>query len=363
MLARIMDNKARSGVFSELPFLQQFEAPRPDLTAGGIREYDISGMILPFTNTTMEGFDDAFGVAARSVSLPLTTEYIEEPKAYLGKLGISPFIDLKVSTMILGEDYDQPGGKEAAARRVRYLGAAMTFDTTQRIMSNPEVKAGILGLPEQLQKDLFNDIKDMSGFVANMYVSLEEADTIEREVIQSMLNRLTLPANNAAYLGRTPTYHHGVESAILELEYRLNELKLKAKDKDDPPVTPSPQSAKTVQDLESLAKGGTKSVRLKPGVRLYGMRPEIAVGMSMASSVYESHGLDMVVTSVADGTHNRKSLHYKGLAFDVRTRNMDVVQQNAVVTDLERVMPTGWDIVLESDHIHVEYDWKGPEGG
>src|SRR3989304_4563403 len=73
---------------------------------------------------------------------------------------------------------------------------------------------------------------------------------------------------------------------------------------------------------------------------------------------------EAVVTSGKDGTHMATSLHYQGLAIDLRTR--DFVERWGFL--LESQLGHGWDVVVEKDHIHLERDPKkkplqDPTGG
>lgn len=100
------------------------------------------------------------------------------------------------------------------------------------------------------------------------------------------------------------------------------------------------------------------AVGLKPGVKVRGLRPEMALAMTFAAMVCQRHDTDFIVTSVCDGAHSRGSLHYKGLAFDMRTRNMTVQKAREVKSELKDILGAEYDVVLETDHIHCEYDPK-----
>ena len=68
-----------------------------------------------------------------------------------------------------------------------------------------------------------------------------------------------------------------------------------------------------------------------------------------------------VITSASDGKHGPNSLHYKGKALDLRTKNLRPEQVHPVYVALnEALSPGGFDVVLETDHIHVEFDPKEP---
>ncbi len=101
-------------------------------------------------------------------------------------------------------------------------------------------------------------------------------------------------------------------------------------------------------------------MRAKAGVSLDGLREQTwyLLGFVDAATVLLA-GREAVVTSARDSHDGKASLHNEGLAADFRTRD--------VATDLTRALrhflkahldPHGFDTVLESDHLHIEYDPK-----
>lgn len=98
------------------------------------------------------------------------------------------------------------------------------------------------------------------------------------------------------------------------------------------------------------------SIELKESVSLSGVRPEMVMGLVMAEGVYSFYGVPLVVTSVTDGEHGPHSRHRVGLGADLRTFNIPDGLVMNIVEDLMKVLGPGFDIVLESDHIHLEYD-------
>ena len=64
-------------------------------------------------------------------------------------------------------------------------------------------------------------------------------------------------------------------------------------------------------------------MKLKHSVKLNGIKPEIIIAMIIADGVYQAYDSELVITSVCDGKHGKGSLHYPGLAFDCRIRNLD----------------------------------------
>jgi len=65
------------------------------------------------------------------------------------------------------------------------------------------------------------------------------------------------------------------------------------------------------------------------------------------------------ITSANDGTHMKGSLHYKNRAFDVRILNLtNADTATSWVEDMKLVLGIEYDVVLEHNHIHVEFDPK-----
>lgn len=94
---------------------------------------------------------------------------------------------------------------------------------------------------------------------------------------------------------------------------------------------------------------------IKAGVDISRLRPEIRRKLSeIARRVWSIEEKELIVTSTYEGSHSEGSLHYANLAVDIRRENLgDLVR-------MELVDKLGMDygVVLESDHIHIEYDPK-----
>ncbi len=97
------------------------------------------------------------------------------------------------------------------------------------------------------------------------------------------------------------------------------------------------------------------SVTLKAGVQLRGMTPQILLVIMVAEGVYGEHDYPLVVTSVCDGKHSWNSLHYVGMAIDFRTRHLAAGDNLKITGELKACLGLEFDVVLETDHIHVEW--------
>ena len=100
-------------------------------------------------------------------------------------------------------------------------------------------------------------------------------------------------------------------------------------------------------------------IKFKQGTKISGIRPELILAILVAEGVYHKYSTDLVITSVNDGKHSFTSLHYSGSAIDIRTRELpeaDSIQ--AVGEEIRQGLSNEYDVVVESDHIHIEYQPK-----
>lgn len=102
-------------------------------------------------------------------------------------------------------------------------------------------------------------------------------------------------------------------------------------------------------------------MKLKPGVRVLGMRPELVLALTIVRAVYEAHGAgaSCTITSVVEGTHTRASLHYTGCAADLR-RPPQAGLAAVIVEAAKAALGDDYDVILEADHIHLEFQPKAP---
>jgi len=98
--------------------------------------------------------------------------------------------------------------------------------------------------------------------------------------------------------------------------------------------------------------------KLKPAVRLTGIRPEILFAVIAAERAYNRAGHELVVTSCVDGKHVRGSLHYQGSAIDLRTRDVPADVMESIVAEIREALGADFDVILEGDHLHLEYHAK-----
>ncbi len=102
-------------------------------------------------------------------------------------------------------------------------------------------------------------------------------------------------------------------------------------------------------------------IRIKAGVRLRGLSPQALLVIQVAAPIWESVGApELWITSGTDGRHSRNSYHHCGDGLDLRTRNLPGGYQGAAAqeatTKLQGSLGAEYDVVLEANHIHVEYE-------
>ena len=95
---------------------------------------------------------------------------------------------------------------------------------------------------------------------------------------------------------------------------------------------------------------------IKNGVDLRGLSPQMAIAYTIATKCYGQY--DCVITSANDSKHGPNSLHYSGRALDLRTRHLNEQGLQAVFHKLKEALGEQFDVVLESNHIHMEFDPK-----
>ena len=94
------------------------------------------------------------------------------------------------------------------------------------------------------------------------------------------------------------------------------------------------------------------------GAKVNGIQPEMILAFVIASHIYKEYGIDCVITEATGAKHSLGSLHYVGFAIDLRTRDMSENMAEIIVTRLKEALGDQYDVVLESDHIHIEFQPK-----
>ena len=109
-------------------------------------------------------------------------------------------------------------------------------------------------------------------------------------------------------------------------------------------------------------------MQFKTGVELTGLRPEMVAVLSAVEETYRyTINVEPVCTSGTERAtkHKRSSKHYCGAALDFRIKDSatGVIFSKPILATLQAGLLTRltaeFDVVLESDHFHIEYDPKG----
>ena len=97
---------------------------------------------------------------------------------------------------------------------------------------------------------------------------------------------------------------------------------------------------------------------LKDDVEIAVMTRENLTGILIAAEVFWKRGYSFTITSLTDGIHKDNSKHYSGNAFDLRIWSVPEADLRGLVLELRAKLRADYDVILEGDHIHVEYDKK-----
>mgnify|MGYP001097663456 CR=1 FL=1 len=97
---------------------------------------------------------------------------------------------------------------------------------------------------------------------------------------------------------------------------------------------------------------------LKPDVRITGLRPEILLAIVIAERAYAEVGCELMLTSGIEGQHSVGSLHYAGSAVDLRTLNVPTGKLQPLIEKIRVAVGPDFDVVLESNHLHIEFQPK-----
>jgi len=106
--------------------------------------------------------------------------------------------------------------------------------------------------------------------------------------------------------------------------------------------------------------------KIKQGVKIFGISPEMAMCHTIIQSIFNSMGFDCIPTSIIGKVHSKTSLHPDGCAIDYRTKHIPIDStKELLLRNLKDALPQ-CDFILEhlggmEEHIHAEYDPKDDE--
>jgi len=98
-------------------------------------------------------------------------------------------------------------------------------------------------------------------------------------------------------------------------------------------------------------------MKIKKGASLNGLQISMRPALIVCDSVLRGLGKELVITSGTDGEHSAGSLHYYGLAFDIRIRHLDDIEKKTLYRRLQMQLSSlGFQVIIHHTHIHIEFD-------
>lgn len=104
-------------------------------------------------------------------------------------------------------------------------------------------------------------------------------------------------------------------------------------------------------------------ISLKKGALILNLKPELLLGIMIIKSVFEKYNVDLVLTEVTGAKHSFNSLHYKGLAADIRSKTIKREIKHTILFACLDALGENFDMILENEnedneHFHLEFDTK-----
>ena len=100
-------------------------------------------------------------------------------------------------------------------------------------------------------------------------------------------------------------------------------------------------------------------IGLKQGVDVRGLQPVMWNMIYDIEPFYREQDLVLIITSGLDGIHGTGSLHYVGLAIDIRTKTLS--EPRDMYERIKSVLAPAFDVVWHDTHIHIEYQPKNQD--
>jgi len=95
---------------------------------------------------------------------------------------------------------------------------------------------------------------------------------------------------------------------------------------------------------------------IKAGVDISRLKRNIRSSLNVVALIFSEERELFIITSTYEGNHSEGSLHYANQAYDVR---LPADSRLRIFAKIQEQLIPGFDVVMESNHIHVEYDPKG----
>jgi hypothetical protein len=104
-------------------------------------------------------------------------------------------------------------------------------------------------------------------------------------------------------------------------------------------------------------------LQIKTGSKVKGIQPELVLGLNLLSLIFISRNVDFVITELTGSKHMEGSLHYKGLAADIRSKHIEEGLKVSILNLGQQCLSSNYDFILEgkgtpNEHFHIEFDPK-----
>lgn len=97
-------------------------------------------------------------------------------------------------------------------------------------------------------------------------------------------------------------------------------------------------------------------IRFKPEVRIVYFNQKLAHILQAACVWSLQERIDVEINSIDDSKHGVKTLHGKSMAMDLDTVGDKPQDLKLLYEYLVVFLGRDYDVILEKDHVHVEYD-------
>ena len=96
----------------------------------------------------------------------------------------------------------------------------------------------------------------------------------------------------------------------------------------------------------------------KLGVDISRLHDAIRKKLNIIEHVFQRNNHEPVITSTYCDNHSPSSLHYQNKAIDLRSKGIMSHTQKAIMEELKMHLGDDYDVILEGNHYHIEYDPK-----
>ncbi len=222
---------------------------------------------------------------------------------------------------------------------------AYAFDIVQEDLQNLGRELGNLSFSGRLDRD-FEVVYDK---VAKEFVVQDTQEFKDTALTVEM----SLGTPKSGTFGNIPSIKERLEKINRDAKMLLKTRQFKDAFKEGSDI-------EFLEDTGALisGSGGDNELLGHGPIDLSELKPEISKALDVLNPLMEALGVPLVVTSTNKGTHMKGSKHFTNQAIDIRSRQLTLKKQRDLVKTLAEQLGQDYDVVLESDHIHIEFDPK-----